>query len=344
MSRNLFIFSIAFFSILFSSCEEQSGQGEGNRAYLPSYIGQSGEVAIIIETDLWNSSVGDSLKKELTRGIQLMPAYEPMFDLYQHPPSTFTKTLKPFRNIIHIDIADNINYKEPQLKVIKEKYAKDQLMFKIGVTTKREFHKIFQENVDEIVRLINEAEVERTIKYFKRFNNAEVREKIAADHNVRLLVPDNTELLENRENFVWASRDMSRHKDGRMHDVQQGILIYYYPYEDDSTFTKDYLLNVRDSVLKANVPGPVDSSWMTTSYVYEPAFKPINLNDKYATEIRGLWRVENAFMGGPFISISQVDEKRGRVVTAEGYVFAPKFDKREYMREMEAVVKSIEFE
>jgi hypothetical protein len=32
------------------------------------------------------------------------------------------------------------------------------------------------------------------------------------------------------------------------------------------------------------------------------------------------------------------------VVTAEGYVFAPKFDKREYLREVEAVVKSMEFE
>jgi hypothetical protein len=344
MKHFLFLLSTTFFIVFFSSCDEQGLQSEGNRAYLPSYIGQSGEIAIIVETDIWNGSVGDSLQEHLKRPIPLMPAYEPMFDLYQHPPSTFNKTLKPFRNIILIDIADNINYKTPQLKVMKERFAKDQLMIKIGVTSKNAFHEVFEENVDKIVRLFNEAELERTIKYFERFNNAEVRDKILADKNVRMLIPDNCDLLENREDFVWVSRDMSRSKGGRMHDVQQGILIYEYPYLDDSTFTKNYLLNVRDSILKANVPGPVDSSWMTTSYVYDPVFRPINLDNEYATEIRGLWRVENAFMGGPFISVSRVDEKRGRVVTAEGYVFAPKFDKREYLREVEAVVKSMEFE
>jgi len=59
-------------------------------------------------------------------------------------------------------------------------------------------------------------------------------------------------------------------------------------------------------------------------------------------EIRGLWRVENAFMGGPFVSLSTVDETRNRVVTVEGFVYAPKADKRNLMRQVEAVVYSLQ--
>jgi hypothetical protein len=53
--------------------------------------------------------------------------------------------------------------------------------------------------------------------------------------------------------------------------------------------------------------------------------------------------MENAFMGGPFVSVTTYDERRGMIVTVEGFVFAPKFDKREYLREVEACVKSMHY-
>ena len=54
--------------------------------------------------------------------------------------------------------------------------------------------------------------------------------------------------------------------------------------------------------------------------------------------------MKNNFMGGGFIYLACLDEKRDRVVGAFGYVFAPGFDKREYVREVEAIVKSLKFQ
>ena len=45
-------------------------------------------------------------------------------------------------------------------------------------------------------------------------------------------------------------------------------------------------------------------------------------------------------MGGPFISLSTLNETKDKIICIEGQVFAPKFDKREYLREMEAVLYS----
>jgi len=53
--------------------------------------------------------------------------------------------------------------------------------------------------------------------------------------------------------------------------------------------------------------------------------------------------MENDFMGGPFFSMTMYDEPNQRIVTVEGYAYAPYFDKREYIREVEAVVKSLKF-
>jgi len=70
--------------------------------------------------------------------------------------------------------------------------------------------------------------------------------------------------------------------------------------------------------------------------------QPFEFRDRYTVEVRGLWRVEGDFMGGPFVSLTTVDEARNRVVTVEGYVFAPRYNKRNYLREVEAVVYSLD--
>ena len=59
-------------------------------------------------------------------------------------------------------------------------------------------------------------------------------------------------------------------------------------------------------------------------------------------ELRGLWRTEKAFMGGPFLSYTVLDEKRNRIITAEGFVFAPSLDKRNYVRELQAIIQTVE--
>ena len=50
--------------------------------------------------------------------------------------------------------------------------------------------------------------------------------------------------------------------------------------------------------------------------------------------------MENDFMGGPFYSLTLVDEGRGRLLTLEGYAYAPYFDKRPYIREVEGLIRT----
>ncbi len=71
--------------------------------------------------------------------------------------------------------------------------------------------------------------------------------------------------------------------------------------------------------------------------------KEVNFKDMYAVEIRGLWDVYNDFMGGPFLSYTFVDEIRNKVITIDSYVYAPKGQKRIFMKEMEAILYSFEF-
>lgn len=311
---------------------------------LPGYVGAAGEVLVIMDDMHWEGIAGEVVREVLNTPVPNLPQYEPMFDIQQYNHEEFDKLLHPHRNILFVDIRDNIHYKEAKVQIIREQYAKDQIVVNCLAMSADEFITEFRSVASAMLDRINEAEIERLIKYYQRFGQAEITAEIRDQRGIELVFPDLSKLTENHTEFVWAHKVTQRPKDQQMHEIQQGIILYEYPYTDDSTFTKSYLLNMRDSILKMWVPGPEDGSYMSTEKVHDdPILKESTLDNQYAVEMRGLWKMENAFMGGPFVSVTTYDERRGMIVTVEGFVFAPKFDKREYLREVEACVKSMHY-
>ena len=111
----------------------------------------------------------------------------------------------------------------------------------------------------------------------------------------------------------------------------------------DSTFDVHELVKKRNYFTKKYVKGGAKGSYMESYQEYIPNQKEVSLNGVYLNELRGLWQMKGDFMGGAFVNYSMVDEKRNRVISLDGYVYCPKFDKREYLREQEALIKTITF-
>jgi hypothetical protein len=152
---------------------------------------------------------------------------------------------------------------------------------------------------------------------------------------MKLYVPKGYKTDVDTKDFMWLAHEYR--------DIIQGVLIYTYDYTDENTFTRDYLVEKRNAVLKRNVPGEIEGSYMTTELLFPPIMNEFNLNEKYTIEIQGLWKMQDGYaMGGPFISLIQLDEKRNKIITVEGFVFAPAHKKRELIRQVEAILYSME--
>jgi hypothetical protein len=96
--------------------------------------------------------------------------------------------------------------------------------------------------------------------------------------------------------------------------------------------------------MNENVPGERPNTFMTHGTFYPPYVEMIEYNDRDIAEIRGLWEVENDFMGGPFIG-HQFPSKDGKeMIGVTGFVYAPKYDKLPYLREVEAIVYSFKYD
>jgi hypothetical protein len=128
---------------------------------------------------------------------------------------------------------------------------------------------------------------------------------------------------------------------GETDKSNQEILIYYVPYTDKKQFYQENILSLRDSVGKYFIPGPAEGTYMQTEYRYFPRKKEMELNDEYAIELRGLWRVEGAFMGGPFVHYAIYDEANKRIIYVDGFIFAPEDRKRNFVKRLEVALQTI---
>ena len=81
---------------------------------------------------------------------------------------------------------------------------------------------------------------------------------------------------------------------------------------------------------------------MVVAEDYAPVISErIDFKGMFAVRTKGLWRLEGDFMGGPFVNYTFVDEKRNKVITIDGYVYAPNKPKRDLMIQTETIIHSL---
>ena len=321
---NLIFLSV---SIVFFSCSEAGTKIHRN------ITGRAGEIIVVISNQSWESDPGAILRKTLAQPHVALPQDEPIFDIVNIPHDAFKDIFKSARNIIQTSISSNV---EEEGVVFKDNiWAYPQATVQINAKNAGRFVEIFDENKEKILSYFLAAEKGRLTMNYDKYYEKGISNILDRDFDVNINVPPGFRVMAQEKDFLWIQYDTP--------EVFQGILVYTFPYMSDSAFTVNYQLVVRDSIMKANVPGPTEGSYMSTEKSIKQVTSFTTLNGNYANEMRGLWRVENDFMGGPYVSLATLDAANQRVVVAFGYVYAPSRNKRNLLRQVEAMVYSLKF-
>jgi len=326
VKTKLYLFVILLITLL--SCENK----QSRNALLPSVSGKAGEVVFVINDDYWESEIGDQWKKICNTIVVGLPQPEPMFDLVRIPNDAFSKIFKSHRNIVLMKLSSKTDSAFMQLQ--KDIWAKPQLLITINAPDKASYLEFIKKNKQKILDILLGAERNRIVNNYKSYEERGIRKQLEQKHFLSMKIPKGYTMDVDDDNFVWISHETPY--------ISQGIFIYYQDYTDTLQLGKDYLVKNRNSILKKNVPGSLPDSYMTTDTVFPINYDQFYLKDLYIAELKGLWRSEGDFMGGPFQSFTTIDETRNRVITVDTYVYAPKFDKRNYMRQLEAIMFTFE--
>lgn len=288
------------------------------------------EAVVVMEKDYWDGPAGEAVNGQLEAPVAGLPQAEPSIKVSYSQPKDFNGLLKYVRNILIVDIDPDI-YTKVSLSEEKDCWASGQLVLTLKAPSPELIADYTRQYPGRLTEIFVKEEMSRAVRQLEKTYSSTVMGVLKKNHRLALNVPEEIVYYKDTADFFWATNNAST---GRM-----DVVVYTFPYTDPETFTAGYLVAMRDSMLKANLPGSFPGSYMATETKYlDVDYSPIELEGKYCGVMRGLWKMVGDMMGGPFVSHTRLDEKNQRVVVAEGFVYAPETDKRNYIRRIEAAL------
>lgn len=300
------------------------------KRFLPPSTGGINSLMVVMDTELWKGAVGDKIREHFAAPVLGLPQGEPKFSITQIPPQVFKGATAYSRSVLFVE-QDTTSRAYIKTNV----YATPQ---KVAVI-KGETYNDFAGNIDSLAGMAIAAfkKVEMT-EAQKRFKRSLTKDKaFEEEFGISLNVPSLYKVGKREKNFVWMDIQIPK---GNMN-----IIAYEMPWDsftNDSTFVND-IVRMRDSIGRKYVPGPYDGTFMMTEKAFAPHVFPAQIGGKKAAEARGIWEINGYPMAGPFLTYIINDQENKRKLVLEGFTFAPSQEKRDYMFELEAILKTVKF-
>ncbi len=324
---NILILAVALLAAM--SCKPRS-----SKPFLPSVSGKAGEVIVVIDKPLWDGELGKIVRDNLACDCDFLPQPEPLYTLVNIVPSTFTNIFQVHRNIIYFNISGDVNNPGVQLK--NDKWARPQCLIQVNAPDVESAGQITLDNMPKILAALEQAERDRVIENAKLYEERSIRPQVEEVFGGSPVFPSGYSVKKKTTDFMWVAYETTY--------VYQDILIYKYPASQAADeFSEENIIGYRNSILQANVPGMFDNTYMTTSTFASPRVTYLKYKGREFAETRGYWEVKNDFMGGPFVSHSFYSEDGQDVIVLEAFVYAPRYEKRHYLRQAESLLYSFEW-
>ena len=239
---------------------------------------------------------------------------------------------KVHRNIILFQVGPQVDSTGIIYK--HDVWAAPQVVIQLSAPNSAEASALLKEKAPMIVSSIEQAERDRVIRNTLRYEEPMLFQQVSEIFGGSPHFPSGYRLRKATDDFVWIADDKQY--------VYQDVLIYRY-HADADPFTLEHIIAHRNEILKDNVPGMIDGSYMTTSEFFPPTTEFLKYRSRDLVQTRGMWEVQNDYMGGPFVSHSFYSPDGQEIFVAEAFVYAPKYDKRQYLRQVESILYSWEW-
>ena len=330
MKRLLTYLFLAIAAISLISCSE----AKRKQALLPNISGKAGEVIVVIDKGQWEGAVGTTFRDSLACDCPFLPQKEPLYTLVDLAPSGFTQMFQLHRNIIIVNIKSDVT--EPGILYRNDVWARPQCVIRINAADSETAVQIIKENSQKIVAYLEQAERDRVIANAKRYEELSISPVITEMVGGAPHFPSGYKIKKKTDNFIWVEYNPQY--------VTQGVFVFKYPVEEgEQMMDLDNIIRNSNEIMKNNVPGMFDNTYMMISDFARPSIEYKKYKGLEFAEIRGFWEVYNDFMGGPFVSHVFYSQDGKEVIVLQGFVYAPKYDKRHYLRQVESIIYSFEW-
>ncbi len=323
---------ILFAAVLLASCG--GGKKESDTQKLPASVGMPCELLVVCDPELQHGDLKDSIES-ITEGFTpSLGSNEAIFRTSNVTPRSMIPALTVMHSQVFFLLDDKVE--RPLIGVAYDVKARPQIIVQVVAPTADDMRRWLGAKREEIQRLIFDFQVQRMAAQLRKEHSPRVNKDLQQLAGYSVCAPASMIATKLGKDFLWGSTNRN------MEDMN--FLFYTYPWDGQPLTATDYVEH-RDSVLKANIPGAKPTQWMTTTRGQNdmPAVTERTLlrDGGQMMEVRGLWELHGGYMGGPFVAHVWEDTIARRVICTEGFVYNPQGNKRDMMRQLEAMLYTV---
>ncbi len=288
--------------------------------------GKINQLLLVMDNEDWKGSLGDTVRKYFAADVLVLPQREPLFTINQIPPEVYDKNFFILRNILMIEKGDKAG-----LKLIRDAYAKPQIIVKVTGRNNREISELLAQKAHAVIDSFKKNDLNVLQSRFKKKDLVDDTE-IEKTLGISVQIPNTYKKITARDGFFWYREDLPF--------GSKNLIFYSVPYQNPDSVA-DRIPQIRDSIGKKFIPGPLPNTWMVTESTFSPVQQKVVINGVETIESRGLWEIKNDYMGGPYLNYLIPLPDKSKIIIAEGFIYLPSENKRNLLTELEAILKTI---
>lgn len=287
------------------------------------------QILVVMNHNLWKGVEGDELRKVTGEEVLGLPQQEPQFDVTQIPVNAYKNLFTSQSKILIVKLG-----KKDDFNIKTNVFAAPQIIISITAKTKNNLIKLIQENKETIITKFKNLDIQRVQEKLRerKFDISQL--KTFKNIGISLEIPSTYRKVDDTGDFLWFRNNL---KQGQ----SINLLVYQLPINSPDDELGKNIVAMRDTIGKKYIPGQYDGTYLITEAAYSPHTFIIEMQGKKAFETRGKWEVKGDFMAGPFLNYTIVDKPKNRLIVIEGFAYSPTTNKRDFMFEVEAILKTL---
>ena len=291
------------FLFIFSACS-------GGIKTLPSSTGALSEVIFVVDDVLWEKQVKELVAETFAAPLEGLSHIEPSFRVVQVKHAEFKSILKTHKNIVIIGVGLQSSNQQ-------DKWAIGQLVVQLNYENKVG---TLKKDLNKVKAIFECRELKILRASISKSSHDLFQENIHQNFKIDILIPSEYTILKDTASLFWATYNPHKQE-----VIKQLLVFSFIP---KTINIQQEVLQKTDSIFAQYLKGAMQGQHVKIEAEFPPYFS----NNTY----KGLWKLEQGFMGGPFLAKTYF--KNDKIVVAVGLVFDPNSRKRKHLKALEAIL------
>lgn len=333
--------------------------------YRRKAAGGLGEAVVVMDSAQFESNTADAIHNTFGKYLRTMPNAEPRFDLrfrdilnnnqleqikrnkniiVAAPIDDTTNVGGFIRALLSDEVEESVRQGESFAFPLHDRWYRDQWTLILTAPNDSVLAENIENSEKTLVNSLMQKEFGRwKEEIYDRGEQFQLADSLWAEHGWRMRIQHDwvknidTTFTENGQtiHFMTLRRELPSNS--------RWFWAWWKEDVKDITHIDNNWINAkRDSLMEEFIRGSRDSSYVTTEYRRPVETESFEMDGNFAYETLGIWRMTHDAMGGPFVNMTIYDRDTSRLFMLEFGQFAPKYNKRRFVRQFRTMLRTFE--